>query len=102
MKKVIIITGASAGIGKATALQLINEGHIVYGAARRTGNMQDIADAGGHIIELDVTNHEQVTASVQQIWKNRGALTCWSTMRAMPSGDRLKTPPTKRPKGNMK
>ena len=34
MKKVIIVTGASSGIGKATALQLLKEGHTVYGAAR--------------------------------------------------------------------
>jgi NADP-dependent 3-hydroxy acid dehydrogenase YdfG len=35
MKKVILVTGASSGIGKATALKLIQEGNIVYGAARR-------------------------------------------------------------------
>ena len=33
MKKVILITGASSGMGKETALKLIKEGHVVYGAA---------------------------------------------------------------------
>ena len=47
MKKVIIVTGASSGIGKATALQLIKEGHTVYGAARRVEKMNDLALAGG-------------------------------------------------------
>lgn len=35
MKKVIIITGASSGIGKDVALRLIKERHTVYGLARR-------------------------------------------------------------------
>jgi len=34
-KKVILVTGASSGIGYQTAEQLAKEGHIVYGAARR-------------------------------------------------------------------
>ena len=33
-KKVILVTGASSGIGYQTAEQLAKEGHIVYGAAR--------------------------------------------------------------------
>ncbi len=41
MRKVILITGASSGIGKDAAKQLINEGHKVYTAARRIDNMQD-------------------------------------------------------------
>ena len=72
MKKVIIVTGASSGIGKATALQLINEGHIVYGAARRLEKMQDLVHAGGHAVKIDVTNHEQVHAEVQKIIDKEG------------------------------
>ena len=34
MKKVVLITGASAGMGKDVALRLIKEGYIVYGAAQ--------------------------------------------------------------------
>lgn len=67
MKKVILITGASSGIGKATALQLIKEGHIVYGAARRVNKMQDLIQAGGHAIEMDVTDHNQVKSQVDKI-----------------------------------
>jgi NADP-dependent 3-hydroxy acid dehydrogenase YdfG len=33
-KRVVLITGASSGIGKETANQLIKGGYIVYGAAR--------------------------------------------------------------------
>ena len=69
MKKVIIVTGASSGIGKSTALQLINEGHKVYGLARRLQNMQDLISTGGNALEMDVTDHEQVKSAVAQIMK---------------------------------
>lgn len=34
MTKVVLITGASSGMGKVTVKTLINEGYVVYGAAR--------------------------------------------------------------------
>ena len=67
MKKVILVTGASSGIGKATALQLIKEGHIVYGLARRVEKMQDLVAAGGFAIAMDVTQHEQIQEGIQEI-----------------------------------
>ncbi len=73
-KKVIFITGASSGIGKATALQLINEGHTVYGAARRVEKMQDLADAGGHAIKMDVTDDAQIEAGVHKIINEQGKI----------------------------
>jgi NAD(P)-dependent dehydrogenase (short-subunit alcohol dehydrogenase family) len=35
-RKVILITGASSGMGKEFAERLLGEGHLVYAAARRT------------------------------------------------------------------
>jgi short-subunit dehydrogenase len=67
MKKVILVTGASSGMGKDFALRLLEEGHIVYGAARREDKMKDILDKGGHIIAMDVTNPAQVEAAVEKI-----------------------------------
>ncbi len=82
MKKVILITGASSGIGKESALQLIKEGHIVYGAARRVDQMQDLVTAGGYALEMDVTDEVQIVAGVKQViaeqsridvlWNNAG------------------------------
>lgn len=82
MKKVILITGASSGMGKDAALRLIKEGHIVYGAARRVNQMQEIVDAGGYSIKLDVADHESIKMAVDQIineqnridvlWNNAG------------------------------
>ena len=46
MKKVILLTGASSGIGYQTAESLAKEGHIVYGAARRIEKMEDLKQFG--------------------------------------------------------
>ena len=67
MKKIIIVTGASSGIGKTTALQFVKEGHTVYGAARRKEKMQDLVSAGGKTVAMDLTDQGQVHAEVQKI-----------------------------------
>lgn len=67
MGKVILITGASSGIGKDAALSLIKQGHIVYGAARRISKMKDIVEAGGHSIKMDVLKKEDVDKAVDQV-----------------------------------
>lgn len=74
MKKVIMVTGASSGIGKATAKQLIKEGHIVYGVARRIEKMQDLTELGGYSIAMDITNEEQIQAAVEQIINEQGRI----------------------------
>ena len=74
MKKVILITGASSGIGKESAFQLIKEGHVVYGAARRVNKMDDIVEAGGKTIQMDVTIPEQINATVEKIIVEQGRI----------------------------
>jgi short-subunit dehydrogenase len=73
-KQVIFITGASSGMGKDAALQLIKEGHIVYGAARRVQQMEDLTKAGGHALPLDVTDENSVKKAVDTIIKNEGRI----------------------------
>ena len=60
MKKVILLTGASSRIGYQTAESLAKEGHIVYGAARRTERMEDLKQFGVKPIYLDVTNEDSI------------------------------------------
>ena len=64
MKKVILLTGASSGIGYNTAESLAKEGHIVYGAARRTEKMEDLKQFGVKPIYLDVTNEDSIKNAV--------------------------------------
>lgn len=72
MQKVILITGASSGMGKVTAKTLITEGHIVYGAARRVEKMQDLVEMGGHAIAMDITDETQVQQAVDKILLEQG------------------------------
>ncbi len=72
--KVILITGASTGIGHASALALLKAGHTVYGGARRVELMKDIVDAGGHALHLDVTDDASVQAAVDQVIVEQGRI----------------------------
>ena len=74
MKKVVLITGTSSGIGKSTANQLLSEGHIVYGAARRIDKMSDLKDAGVQLLNMDVTDDSSMVEGLDQIIKNQGRI----------------------------
>jgi len=66
-KKVVLITGASSGIGKETANLLVRRGYIVYGAARRIDKMNDLKELGVKLLEMDVTNDESMVRGIQKI-----------------------------------
>jgi len=74
VEKVILVTGASSGMGKDGALRLIREGHIIYGAARRLSQMQELADAGGHTIKLDVSSQKSIEQAVDRIVSEQGRI----------------------------
>lgn len=65
--KTIIVTGASSGIGRATALELAQRGHTVFATGRRVQALEHLRDeAGGKNViplALDVTD----SASIQQV-----------------------------------
>ncbi len=74
MKKVILVTGASAGIGKDFAKHLLQDGHIVYGAARRLDKMEDIRTLGVKVLEMDVTDEATMLKGVETIIKAEGRI----------------------------
>ncbi|MES1215281.1 MAG: SDR family oxidoreductase [Bacteroidota bacterium] len=101
--KVIIITGASSGIGAATARRLVQSGAKVVLAARREDRLREIADQAGSdciYITTDVTSRSQIDklvgeniavfGQVDVFWNNAGIMPLsffdegkvdeWSTM----------------------
>ncbi len=66
-QKVILVTGASSGIGLETAKLLAEAGHIVYGAARRVDRMKDLGSSGIKLIAMDVTDDEAMTRGIGEI-----------------------------------
>ena len=74
MQQIVLITGASSGMGKAFALRLLKEGHLVYGAARRVDQMQDIVAAGGRALPLDLTDDHSIHAAVERIIGEQGRI----------------------------
>lgn len=74
MAKTVLVTGASAGIGKATAIYLAQNGYKVYGVARRIEKMQDLKEYGIQPFEMDVTKEESLVQGVNQILKEAGSI----------------------------
>ncbi len=67
MNKVILITGASSGIGKASFDFLNAQGHIVYGTSRK----QTDSD---YILQMDVTDKVSIKQTINQIYSNHGKI----------------------------
>jgi len=74
--KVVLITGASAGIGMAAAQQLMNNGVRVYAASRRGGNYQKSLNGVGEMIhvKMDVNVETQIAAVITQILEDNNRL----------------------------
>ena len=68
---IALVTGASSGIGEATALRLASAGYKVYGTSRRG------ASTGRHpfaMLPLDVTSDESVDAAVNELIRLEGRI----------------------------
>ena len=72
--KIVFITGASAGIGAATALAFASEGARLLLAARRAGKLAEIASLAlqrgapaVHSIDLDVRDHRAVQNAIDTL-----------------------------------
>jgi NAD(P)-dependent dehydrogenase (short-subunit alcohol dehydrogenase family) len=74
MTKTALVTGASSGIGAATARKLHALGYTVYGAARRLDRMKELADEGIRLLELDVTDEDSLRTGVQRILDETGRI----------------------------
>jgi short-subunit dehydrogenase len=77
--KTILITGATAGIGRAAALSLARAGHVVIATGRRVEELAKLkteaAGAALHTVRLDVTSADSIAAAkraVDELTQGRG------------------------------
>jgi NAD(P)-dependent dehydrogenase (short-subunit alcohol dehydrogenase family) len=81
--RVVVVTGASAGVGRATAIELAREGTTVALLARGeeglAGAERDVADAGGRglAIPTDVADPQAVEAAAEQVEVELGPIDAW-------------------------
>src|SRR5919107_5302072 len=82
-RPVVVVTGASAGVGRATARMYGERGAAVAWLAGRTtglaGAAEDVREAGGQALELptDVADHEQVYAAAGRVEDELGPIDVW-------------------------
>lgn len=74
--KVVFVTGASSGIGRAVAARLASDGLRVVAAARRTDRLTDLAEQHPTVepCPLDVTDRDAVRAAVDDTVARHGRL----------------------------
>lgn len=72
--KVILLTGASSGIGYDTAEALAKQGHKVYAFARRVERMQPLCQFGVVPLMMDVTDEQSMKQGVQAVIDNEGRI----------------------------
>jgi NAD(P)-dependent dehydrogenase (short-subunit alcohol dehydrogenase family) len=83
MRKVVVVTGASAGVGRATARAFGQRGDRVGLIARGTesleGAAREVSEAGGEplIVPADIARYEQVDAAAQTVERELGPIDVW-------------------------
>jgi NADP-dependent 3-hydroxy acid dehydrogenase YdfG len=73
--RVAVITGASSGIGEATARALAADGHSVALLARRADRIRELASElgnGAAAIQADVTDRESIVAAAKRVQEELG------------------------------
>jgi len=71
-RRVVLITGASSGIGRATAELLAARGHRVFGGVRAPATTRPLA--GGELVPLDVRDEASARACVEEVRSSAGQI----------------------------
>lgn len=78
-ERVVIVTGASSGIGNACATHLAKRGFKVYGTSRNPSTYAKKADEFFELIQMDITDESSVNKAVASVLEKEGhidALLC--------------------------
>lgn len=73
-KKVVLISGASAGMGRETAIFLEKNGFIVYAGSRTPEKLNDIKTTNLIPINLDITKQSNIKTAIEQIKKEHTSI----------------------------
>ena len=73
-QKTALVTGASSGMGKEIARGLIEDGFVVYVAARHVEKMDDLARLGARTLRMDISKDEQIQLAVDTIIAESGGV----------------------------
>lgn len=99
---IVVITGASSGIGRATALEFAKQGAVLFLIARRKEALDDLAQecialgATPRVFPLDITDEEAVKtvakAAVEEfgridVWINNAGVSLFGRFEELPSKD---------------
>lgn len=71
---IVLITGASSGIGKATARLFAEHGHITYATVRNQEAFSELQTLACHPLSVDLTDEASMLAAVQKIEERHGAV----------------------------
>ncbi len=74
MRKVVLITGSSSGIGDAIARFLLQQNYKVYASARNIDNLDSLKKLGASVLTLDVTHEESIKNVINEVKRNEGKL----------------------------
>lgn len=72
MKKTVLITGASSGIGRESAILLAQNGYEVYGVARNIQKLQELQKYGIKTFRMDLCDEESIKEGVEKILGESG------------------------------
>ena len=73
----VLITGCSSGIGRAAALEFLDEDWVVYATARNPADVETLGEKQGcRIATLDVTDGDDIERVVERIIEEEGHISC--------------------------
>ena len=73
-RQVVLVTGCSSGIGRATAVEAAERGHQVFASARRLEDVADLASLAIDTLALDVTDEASVAEGVAAVLGKAGRI----------------------------